>query len=188
MGVSHCVSKWTTVVPKIFGRSSWHLCFVPSWKERRNLKIRSVHFNFFLSSECIFLLFLLCLQPIQRRHSLQKIISPLQTVPHLLLKLALGVSSAVKGGIKLRGQTCSEICRLQSNVVRTQTRNYLSVWLAMDDILITWVDVKEPTLFLFSWLSFWLVHVRLFCIKIKMMASSRLILGSASVCVSKNQI
>lgn len=64
VGVSHCVSKWTTVVPKIFGRSSCHLCFVPSWTERRNLKFRSVDFNLFLSSsEFIFLLFFFVLPP-----------------------------------------------------------------------------------------------------------------------------
>lgn len=66
VGVSHCVSKWTTVVPKIFGRSSCHLCFVLSWKERRNVKIRSIElFRVFFRIYFLSFFFLLCLQPIQ---------------------------------------------------------------------------------------------------------------------------
>lgn len=42
------------MVPKIFGRSSCHLCFVPFWKERRYLKI------FFLSSSGFFFSFFFC--------------------------------------------------------------------------------------------------------------------------------
>lgn len=178
------------MVPKIFGRSSCHLCFVPSWKERRNVKIRSIEL-FRVFFRIYFLSFFFCFAcnpfkvasgPQVTRETLTFpavfdslslcFIPYLPCPPHLCSACTLTAENniTITNSPSSAPQTHSQgiICRERGYGEDKHVQRYAVYSLMLfaprheitcqfglklepsNVILITWADVKEPTLCLFS--------------------------------------